>query len=682
MRTGSTAPRPRPAVAGSAGAISVGLNSAVADNNTRNIARILGGTDAASRSTYSTGALKIGAYGRATANAQVWGRQRGAVSVLGSAAVALLRSRQEAQVQGGNITAASLDAVSSLNKNLDNMDYVDASSVPGAGNIKEGELDSDSRKAAAFAGLISGNGAAIGVTANPATATQDAVSMAKIAPKSLMLQGSSLSVKSEGTANVLSQSLNQDLAAIMATVMVNLAYSQSQFIAQVDLPQGSSAQAGDVNVSADYTANAEAVVAPSAGGAKVSAGSIQVNLAIADADSIGTAAISGSGGKLKANARKVLSRGTALSNAYNITPIVSVSGAEIIAMSPSNLDASNEAYIQGVDMSDASIDVQAQLNNTANTRATATLGNSYKATSGVSVSFISVEANVAKARNNSRNHAYMKDVTVDMGKAASVLAQGWSYAKASVQEEDVNLYGLSVGVNVVNARADGDFRSYVEGRSGGEINVRSLSVRRSDHSLADALSRQPSLGIGAVEVDTNVAYANAGTVALSYIGGSGKVNSAGERPGGSSGRCPGQGPYRSHGGEPERGGSCGECGQGHSQRRAPGIYRRRPECIPDPERHFRQLRERQRQCEFPLQCGWERQQYHRRKCSGRQQLPEFRQCLRQYKHSRRRRLHRRGGDGRPGCGPYTHQGRYKGGLAAGHQALGLQRSPGRRYSPT
>ena len=117
----------------------------------------------------------------------------------------------------------------------------------------------------------------------------------------------------------------------------------------------------------------------------------------------------------------------------------------------------------------------------------------------------------------------MKDVTVDMGKAASVLAQGWSYAKASVQEEDVNLYGLSVGVNVVNARADGDFRSYVEGRSGGEINVQSLSVRNEYHSLADALSRQPSLGIGAVEVDTNVAYANAGTVALSYIGGSGKV---------------------------------------------------------------------------------------------------------------------------------------------------------------
>ena len=186
------------AVAGSAGAISVGLNSAVADNYTRNIARILGGTDAASNILNLTGALKIGAYGRATANAQVWGGSVGAVSVLGSAAVALLRSRQEAQVQGGNITAASLDAVSSLNKNLDNMDYVDASKVPGAGNIKEGELDSDSQKAAAFAGLISGNGAAIGVTANPAIAYGRAVSMAKIAPQSLMLQGQQPQRKERG----------------------------------------------------------------------------------------------------------------------------------------------------------------------------------------------------------------------------------------------------------------------------------------------------------------------------------------------------------------------------------------------------------------------------------------------------------------------------------------------------
>ncbi len=355
-----------------------------------------------------------------------------------------------------------------------------------------------------------------------------AVSLAKIAPNSLKLEGSSLTVKSEGTANVLSQSLNQDLAAITAAVMVNLAYSQSEFTAQLDLPEGSSAEADNVAVTTDYTANAEAVVTPSAGGAKLSAGSIQVNLAIANADSAGTAAISGSGGSLKAGAIQVLSRGTALSNAYNITPVINIAGAEITSnILLADLDASNEAYIQGVDVSEASIDVKAQLNNTANTGATATLGNSYKTTGGGSVSLVSVEANVAKAENNSKNHAYLKNVTVSDGKAASVLAQGWSYAKAWVEEESVSLYGLSVGVNVVNARANGDFRAYVEGRSGGQINVQSISVKNEYHSLADALSRQPSLGIGAAQVGTNVAYANAGTLAHSYIGGSGSLTSAG-----------------------------------------------------------------------------------------------------------------------------------------------------------
>ena len=140
------------ALAGNAGAVSVGLNSAVADNYTRNIARILGGN--ADRLSV-TGALELGAYGTATANAQVWGVSGGAVSVLGSAAVALLRSEQRVLVEGGALSAGSLSAVSSLNEGLSGMQYVDASGVPGAGNVADlSGLDAGSDTVAVFAGLI------------------------------------------------------------------------------------------------------------------------------------------------------------------------------------------------------------------------------------------------------------------------------------------------------------------------------------------------------------------------------------------------------------------------------------------------------------------------------------------------------------------------------------------------
>ena len=122
------------ALAAGAGAVSAGLNAAVADNNTKNIARILGGKEAGSHRLNVSGALNLGSYGQATANAQVWGVNAGAISVLGSAAVALLRAEQQANVDGGNLTAGSLTARSGLNEGLDHMKYVDLDKLPG-GNI-------------------------------------------------------------------------------------------------------------------------------------------------------------------------------------------------------------------------------------------------------------------------------------------------------------------------------------------------------------------------------------------------------------------------------------------------------------------------------------------------------------------------------------------------------------------
>ena len=187
------------ALAAGAGAVTVGLNAAVADNNTKNIARILGGKEAGSHRLNVSGALAIGSFGQATANAQVWGVNAGAISVLGSAAVALLRAEQQANVDGGNLTAGSLTARSELNKGLDRMQYVDVSKLPGgAVNAPAENVDASEGNASVFAGLITGTGSAIGAAVNVAVAYGRARVEADIAPFTLTVNGGAVNVASAG----------------------------------------------------------------------------------------------------------------------------------------------------------------------------------------------------------------------------------------------------------------------------------------------------------------------------------------------------------------------------------------------------------------------------------------------------------------------------------------------------
>ena len=507
------------AVAANAGAVSVGLNAAVADNYTKNIARILGGD---ADTLLVTGALNLGAYGMATANAQVWGVSAGAISVLGSAAVALVRNEQRALVEGGSITAGSLSAISSLNQDLSGMQYVDAAGVPGAGNVLQDTLDGDSGKAAVFAGLITGNGGAIAVTADVAVAYGRAVSLANILPHSLQITGNgSVNVSSVGSANVLSQSLNQSLGAITATVIVNVAYSQSDIFNTRSSVAGGSAQADTVTISTDYIASAKAVVAPSAGGVSGEVVGLKVNLAIANAGSTARAAITGSG-SLTANAINVLANGVALSEAYNITPVLSGSGIMVAAnVLVALLDAQNSAYIQDVAITGAAVTVHATLNNGDNQGAKAKLGNSVQGST--SITLLGVGANVAVALDRAVNHAYLDCVALTDGKTVSIQADGKSYAVVTVDEATVDINLVSIGVNVTVARADGDFRAYILTGEGQTVRAVLVTVENNYESYAYAESRQPAVGVGAATVDTNVAYADAGTLAYGYIGGNGSV---------------------------------------------------------------------------------------------------------------------------------------------------------------
>ncbi len=516
------------ALAAGAGAVSAGLNAAVADNNTRNIARVLGGKEAGSHRLNVTGALNLGSFGQATANAQVWGVNAGAISVLGSAAVAMLRAEQQANVAGGNITAGSLTARSGLNEGLDRMKYVDLGKLPGGDIVAAPaeDVDASEGNAAVFAGLITGSGGAVSAVVNVAAAYGRALTQAVVAPFSLSLSGKA-DVLAGGTANVLAQSFNQSAGAITAAVIVNTAYSQSEFTSILDIPAGSSVTAGSVSVATDYTASAVAALAPSAGGADLSGAALQVNVGVANADSRGKAAVTGAG-LLTAGTLSVTGRGVATSRVYSVTPVVSLTAVRIAAnVLVALLDAENLACIQGVEVRNAAITVNARLNAADGQGVSALLANNIKG-SGVSVSLASARSNTAVALNRSVNKAFMDSVKVTAGAALSVTATANSLASASAADPGTGVELLSLGVNVIVARADGTFAAYIHMAEDRPVSAASVTVTNTYNARAEAVSRQPNQGVGLLDAGTNVAYANAGALAEAAIKGSaGSVTTGG-----------------------------------------------------------------------------------------------------------------------------------------------------------
>ena len=508
------------AIAAGAGAVSVGLNAAVADNNTKNITRILGGKEALSHLLNVNGAVNLGSYGQATANAQVWGVNAGAISVLGSAAVAMLRAQQQANVAGGNITAGSLTARSEMNEGLEHMKYVDLGKLPG-GNIVAAPaeaVDASEGNAAVFAGLITGSGGAISAVVNVAAAYGRALTQASVQPFSLVLSGKA-DVFASGTANVLAQSFNQSVGAITAAVIVDTAYSQSEFVAILDIPAGSSVTAGSVSVATDYTAGAVAALAPSAGGAELSGAQLQVNVGVANADSRGKAAVTGAG-VLSVGTLTVTGSGIATSRVYSVSPVASLTGIKIAAnVLVALLDAENLAYIQGVEVKNAAINVNAQLNAADGQGASVLLANNIKG-SGVSVSLASARSNTAVALNSSINKAFLDAVKVTTGGALSVTATANSLATASAADPGTSVELLSLGVNVIIARADGTFAAYIHLAEDRPVTAASVTITNTYTARAEAVSRQPNQGVGLLDAGVNVAYANAGTVAESAIRGS------------------------------------------------------------------------------------------------------------------------------------------------------------------
>ncbi|MDY6180230.1 MAG: hypothetical protein SPI15_05205 [Candidatus Faecousia sp.] len=505
-------------VSNNIGASTGTLNVAIADNCSSNIARIFGND-----STLLTvkSALLVQAVGEATAEASVAGMSIGlSKTIAASAAVAVLRSTQEATIRGGKITTGTLTVQSLLN---------------GTGG--------DSAKAS----LLTGGGGMESVRANVAVAYGRSGSVAGVAADALTVTGlvenevkvpGSVKVLSTGSANTLSSISNQDFAAISAGLMTGYAYAQGAFEAYLGLDEGDSLTADSVSVETSYTANATTHLTPSLGGVKGAMASINANVAVSNASSSACASIYG-GGTISTGTVTVKADGTTLSEAVIYTPAFTVSKVDVAAnVAVALLDASNKAQLDGVTVNDAAVTVQAFLNDGAGESAKARLGSSapvsIKNEKGESVEVTltkyGISSNIAFAKNNSVNEASMTGASVlASGKALKVESDANCIADPGIQEADVSVAYMSVGLTVIMAQADGSFKAFID-TEGGNIEVASVLVSNTYESRATAKTA-PALGgcgdLSAVKVKANVASASVGTLAEAAIKGGGCITASG-----------------------------------------------------------------------------------------------------------------------------------------------------------
>ena len=399
------------------GLAAVGSNTAIADNAAKNIARVVGAVSETMNLIVS-GALNIEANGKATAEASMLGLNIAGISVSNSNAVAVLRSEQKAAVEQAAIQAGALTVKSNL-------------------NVTTVDADKDTAKAT----ITTGTGAMHSASANVAVAYGRSQSIANVSPSRLTLTGGGdVVVGSYGNAGVLANVTNIDspVSGMNAAAVIGAAYAQGQFTAVLNIPEGGTANVGQVEVKTESMTRADTDLTPSLSG--VSGASINVNAAIAIANAVAKAAITGLG-TLTANLINVEAVGTSYTDAEIHTPVISVDGVKIAAsVLVSLLKTQQTAEIADVTAKvSGAVNVKSTLNATRDVTANAVLGDNF-GTAGdgenenaeISASMAEAKANVAVAKSDARGAAKITGAKITAnGQKITLSSTGKSAALAT-----------------------------------------------------------------------------------------------------------------------------------------------------------------------------------------------------------------------------------------------------------
>ncbi len=467
-------------VAGNAGAISVGLNAAVARNRAKNIASITG------KNALSVGGtLTMRGYDKTTASAQVTGAQISGVSVAASFGIALNEADTRTELKLPYLNAGKVDL----------------------STYQKGETN---------AKLLTGGGALIGVTASVATAYGRSKSTIDVELNKESNAKGGFSAKNEASDSVVTTVANQSFGGITANALVGTAFAQDAFKTSIKLPMKGGAlnvSDGDFNATTDYTANATADVTPSAGGISASWIGVDVTAAAAKSTAVAESTVKGNA-QVTARSANIGVTGNSSTNAKVNTPDLAAGVVRVNANAAiSLLKTAQIAAAIGDDnlRFNGPLTVTSTLNDNGNDHALANIGGTG---GGASLSKYDIKANVAVATADASSTARAENAqTVNAGGDMNVRSAGQSNAKASVgADSEVSVVG--VGLNVLYTKANGTFDALVNNAKGARM--KNLNVNSEYSAAAKALGGVSNAGTGSASlasVKVNVAEAIVGTQA-------------------------------------------------------------------------------------------------------------------------------------------------------------------------
>ena len=231
-------------ISGTAGALAVGLNAAVARNNSKNIANL---SDIQRLTVGKT--LTVHASGSASTDASLTGLDVGVASVQAAVVVSMNDADNRTLVSVHN---AKVGGMSTFNA---------------------------TQNAATDANIKTGGGSLMGLKANVAAAYGRAASVVDVTlDNATGLHGiTAMNRAGDATSATIK---NQNFSMLSAQAMVGLAYSQDVFDTRVKL-KGDNTVNGDVNINTNYLVTGSADITPSTMGIDASLAKLALNIGLA-----------------------------------------------------------------------------------------------------------------------------------------------------------------------------------------------------------------------------------------------------------------------------------------------------------------------------------------------------------------------------------------------------------------
>ena len=434
-------------VAGQAGVVSVGLNAAVADINASNQAKLSSKGEIQAK-------VNVQACSDAEALAEIYYVSFGDVNVSAATAVSLLRIKQLAEadiakIDGSNVSNGfNVHVLSQLNKTSNN-------------------------KIPSHALLVTMGGGVYNASANVAVAYSLSENVARAIIEN-GTQGHQLHVKSEGSADAKSETVNQSAGAFNGSVFVNVAYARGVFDSILRIMGEVSAKEADIK--SNYSSNSTALLTPAASKLNLSLASFNVNLAIAQAAAKALASLEGNGKMMLTNTVYIGAQSSGSKAHANITG-ASVDGSKV--------DGSVVSFATNV--ADSQLDIQQEVkvsyltvetgeSFTANSTLTGVESKAQTGSNhGVKITLVGGNADVAKAVMSLTNKLIVENAKIISDAYVDLTANGYgNKVNAIADAVDASISGITAALTSTEATLKKLVNSvYI---NGSEISGSSVSV--------------------------------------------------------------------------------------------------------------------------------------------------------------------------------------------------------------